>query len=60
MNGVISSGAAYGRERVVRKAKRPSKAVSFSEEVNNVLPTPGLVNLNMRLVRVVILVNSPQ
>jgi len=48
MNGVISSGAAHGRERVVRKAKRPSKAVSFSEEVNNVLPTPGLVNLNMR------------
>jgi len=34
--------------RVFRKAKRPSKAVSFSEDGASVTPTPGLLNLNMR------------
>jgi len=42
------NGVHHPHGRIIRKAKRPSKATSFSEDSASAVPTPGLVNLNIR------------
>jgi len=44
------NGVHHPHGRIIRKAKRPSKitSTSFSEDGASVVPTPGLVNLNIR------------
>jgi len=42
------NGVHHPHGRLIRKAKRPSKATSFSEDSSAAVPTPGLVNLNIR------------